>query len=230
MRLDRLLANQSQYSRKQVRELLRAGVVQVNGAVCHDGTQAIDRFAEVAIGTQVVRAGRAAHYFMLHKPAGCVSATADNEHTTVLDFFPEALRSELHIAGRLDLTSTGLMLLTNDGLWSRRLTLPGQRLGKVYRVRTEQPISAETAEVFARGIYFAFENRTTLPAELELLGSHEARLTLHEGRYHQVKRMFGHLRNKVLSLHREQMGMLHLDPELKPGQWRALSAAEIASV
>ena len=122
------------------------------------------------------------------------------------------------------------MLLSNDGHWSRRITLPEQRKPKVYRVDTEQPISEDYIEVFARGLYFAYEDLTTLPAQLELLGSHRARLTLYEGRYHQVKRMFGHFRNRVVALHREQMGEIHLDPNLAPGQYRALTAAEIASV
>lgn len=97
-------------------------------------------------------------------------------------------------------------------------------------MRTERPITEEYVEVFARGMYFAYENLTTLPAELQLLDSHNARLTLYEGRYHQVKRMFGHFRNRVLDLHRERMGEIVLDPALAPGEYRPLSPAEIASV
>ncbi|MCJ8170743.1 pseudouridine synthase [Atopomonas sediminilitoris] len=234
MRLDRLLANRPHCSRQQAQRLLLAGAVSVDGQVQRDGTVEISRFAHVQVGDDCVQPGRAARYLMLHKPAGCVSATQDPEHRTVLDYLPAEWRDELHIAGRLDLASTGLLLLTSDGLWSRRITLPEKtgapRFAKVYRVRTEQPIAAETAQVFARGIYFAYEGLTTQPAQLDCLSAHEARLTLCEGRYHQVKRMFGHLRNKVLALHREQMGSIVLDPVLAPGQWRELTAAEIASV
>lgn len=101
----------------------------------------------------------------------------------MLDLLDEPDKSELHLAGRLDLNTSGLLLLTNDGQWSRRLTEPRSRLGKVYRVETEQPITSEYIEVFARGLYFAYEDLTTLPAELVILDSHSALLTLHEGRY-----------------------------------------------
>ena len=171
-----------------------------------------------------------ARYFMLHKPAGCVSATRDPEHRTVLDLLDEPDKHELHIGGRLDFNTTGLLLITNDGQWSRRMTLPGRKLPKVYYVETEQPIEAHYAEVFARGLYFRYEDLTTLPAQLEILAPRAARLTLHEGRYHQVKRMFGHFQNKVTRLHRERMGGLALDPQLAPGQYRALSAAELAAL
>ena len=119
------------------------------------------------------------------------------------------------------------MLITNDGSWSRRLTQPQTKLPKVYYVETEQAITAEYAITFARGLYFAFEDLTTQPAELTLLGPKSARLSIVEGRYHQVKRMFGHFDNKVLRLHRERMGPLLLDANLEPGQYRALTPEEI---
>jgi 16S rRNA pseudouridine516 synthase len=146
----------------------------------------------------------------------------------VLDLIEEPDKADLHIAGRLDFNTTGLMLLTNDGQWSRRLTLPGNKLPKVYLVETAEPIGPEYVATFARGIYFAFEDLTTQPAHLELLGSCSARLTLTEGRYHQVKRMFGHFRNRVTALHRESIGPIRLDPALHPGQYRPLRSEEIA--
>ena len=167
---------------------------------------------------------------VLSKPAGCVSATADPQHPTVLDLLKEPDKDKLHIAGRLGFNTTSLMIITNDGLWSGRLAQPQSLLGKTYLVETEDPIDPICVERFAQGLYFRFENLTTLPAELELLGSHQARLTLHEGRYHQVKCMFGHFNNKVTALHRERMGPLLLDPTLAPGQYRSLTPAEIAQV
>ena len=104
---------------------------------------------------------------MLHKPPGCVSATRDPEHPTVLDLIQEPDKEELHIAGRLDFNTTGLMLITNDGSWSRRLTQPQTKLPKVYYVETEQDIGPEYALKFTEGLYFAFEDLTTLPAELD---------------------------------------------------------------
>jgi 16S rRNA pseudouridine516 synthase len=148
----------------------------------------------------------------------------------VLELLDEPDKDDLHIAGRLDFNTTGLMLITNDGSWSRRLTQPQTKLPKVYYVETEQIITAEYAATFAQGLYFAFEDLTTQPAELTLLGPTSARLSIVEGRYHQVKRMFGHFNNKVLRLHRERMGPLMLDAQLEPGGYRALSPEEICLV
>ena len=122
------------------------------------------------------------------------------------------------------------MLITNDGAWSRRLTQPQTKLPKVYYVETEQDIGPEYAITFSQGLYFAFEDLTTQPAGLELLGPKRARLSIVEGRYHQVKRMFGHFDNKVMRLHRERMGSLVLDDTLKPGEYRPLTDEEIGSI
>lgn len=230
MRLDRFLSNLPAFSRQDVRRLLVGGRVRVDGQVTADGHHEVREFSRVEVGEQLLQAGTPARYFMLHKPPGCVSATQDPEHPTVLDLLAESDRPGLHLAGRLDFNTTGLLLLTNDGRWSRRLTQPGSKQPKVYWVETEQAIGHEYAEVFARGLYFAFENLTTQPAELTLLGSHCARLTLYEGRYHQVKRMFGHFNNKVLRLHRESIGSLRLDPALAPGEYRALEKTEIEGI
>jgi 16S rRNA pseudouridine516 synthase len=229
MRLDRFLSNLPQYNRQTARQLLVSGHVQVDGVVVCEGLYNVSQFSRIEVDNQLLQAGKPARYFMLHKPPGVVSATEHDEHRTVLDLLDEPDKAELHLAGRLDLNTSGLLLLTNDGQWSRRLTEPRSRLGKIYRVTTEQPISAEYIEVFAQGVYFAYEGLTTLPAELVILDSHSALLTLHEGRYHQVKRMFGHFQNKVIELHRLSMGAIELDPQLAPGQYRALNAAEIAS-
>ena len=230
MRLDRFLSNFPRFSRQDSRLLVSAGRVRVDGAVVRDPRSEVRDFQRVELDDELLQAGRSARYWMLHKPVGVVSATEHDEHRTVLDLLDEPDKHDLHLAGRLDLGTSGLLLITNDGRWSRRITQPQQRKPKVYHVTTEQPITDEYAEVFARGLYFAFEDLTTLPAQLELLDSHRARLTLFEGRYHQVKRMFGHFRNRVVALHRESMGEIVLDPQLAPGQYRALTATEIASV
>lgn len=230
MRLDRFLSNLPRFSRKDVRLALIAGRVQVDGLPVKDPLHEVREFSQVQVDEEVLQLGKAARYFMLHKPQGCVSATVDPQHPTVLDLLDEPEKDDLHIAGRLDFNTSGLMLITNDGQWSRRLTQPTTKLAKVYYVETEDEISAHYVEKFAEGFYFSFEDLTTQPAELTLLDSHRARLSIVEGRYHQVKRMFGHFDNKVTRLHRESMGPLILDPALKPGHYRALSADEIALV
>ncbi|MBC3247800.1 pseudouridine synthase [Pseudomonas lurida] len=230
MRVDRFLSNLPRFNRKQVRLLLVERRVSVDGVAVSDPHHEVRAFSRVCVDDEVLQAGKPARYFMLHKPKGCVSATADPQHPTVLDFLDEPDKDELHIAGRLDFNTTGLMLITNDGQWSRRLTQPQTKLPKVYRVETEQDIGADYAATFAQGLYFAFEDLTTQPAELVLLGARTARLSIIEGRYHQVKRMFGHFDNKVIGLHRERMGSLVLDAALAPGQYRALTDDEIGQV
>ncbi|MGN8104127.1 pseudouridine synthase [uncultured Pseudomonas sp.] len=230
MRVDRFLSNLPQFNRKQVRLLLVERRVTVEGVAVSDPHHDVREFSQVCVDGEILQAGKPARYFMLHKPRGCVSATSDPQHSTVLDLLDEPDKAELHIAGRLDFNTTGLILITNDGQWSRRLTQPQTKLPKVYQVQTEQDIGPQYAVTFAAGVYFAFEDLTTQPAELELLGPRTARLSIIEGRYHQVKRMFGHFDNKVIGLHRERMGPLVLDASLAPGQYRPLTDEEILKV
>lgn len=227
MRIDRFLSNLPRFNRQQVRLLLVQRRIRIDGQPVSDPKAEVREFSRVELDEEVLQIGKPARYFMLHKPMGCVSATRDPEHRTVLELIHEPDPQDLHIAGRLDYNTTGLMMITNDGSWSRRLTQPQTKLPKLYYVETEQEIGPEYIETFARGLYFAFEDLTTLPAQLHILGPHSARLSIVEGRYHQVKRMFGHFNNKVLRLHRERMGPLVLDECLAPGQYRPLSADEI---
>jgi 16S rRNA pseudouridine516 synthase len=228
MRLDRFLSNRPDLNRLDARLHLAHGHVRVNGLPIQDGRHEVRLFDRVELLDQLLQTGKPPRYFMLNKPVGYVSATQHPEHPTVIDLLKEADKEDLHLSGRLDLNTSGLMLITNDGLWSRRLTLPGSKLPKVYYVETADPIQPEYITTFAKGLYFQFEDLTTLPAQLDILGEHSARLTLVEGRYHQVKRMFGHFRNQVMRLHRESIGSIILDPALAPGEYRALTTEEIA--
>ena len=227
MRVDRFLSNLPQFNRQQARLLLIEKRVRVDGQIVSDPHHDIREFSRVELDEQVLQAGKPARYFMLHKPPGCVSATQDPEHPTVLDLLNEADKHDLHIAGRLDFNTSGLMLITNDGHWSRHLTQPQTKLPKVYYVETEQDITDAYITRFEQGVYFAYEDLTTLPATLELLGPRSARLSIVEGRYHQVKRMFGYFDNKVVRLHRESIGPLMLDSQLAPGEYRALTSEEV---
>jgi len=227
MRVDRFLSNLPQFNRQQARLLLIEKRVRVDGQIVSDPHHDIREFSRVELDEQVLQAGKPARYFMLHKPPGCVSATQDPEHPTVLDLLNEADKHDLHIAGRLDFNTSGLMLITNDGHWSRHLTQPQTKLPKVYYVETEQDITDDYITRFEQGVYFAYEDLTTLPATLELLGPRSARLSIVEGRYHQVKRMFGYFDNKVVRLHRESIGPLMLDSRLAPGEYRALTPEEV---
>ena len=201
--------------------------MSVDGAVEINGLRRIDRFSRVDLDLEILQEKEAV-YLMLHKPGGYLSATSDPQHPTVMELIDHPLRDELHLAGRLDRASTGLLLLTNDGRWSKLVTEPAKKISKVYRVTTRDEISPETARIFAAGIYFAYEDLTTRPAVLEVLGAREALLTICEGRYHQVKRMFHAVGNQVLSLHRESIGPLVLAESLAPGEFRSLGATEVS--
>ena len=160
---------------------------------------------------------------MLHKPVGVISATKDAQHRTVIDLIDDPDRSTLHLVGRLDLNTSGLVLLTNDGRWSKALMHPDRQVAKVYRVNTQEPIPADAPAKFAAGFHFQTEDLTTLPAKLEILSDTTARVTLHEGRYRQIRRMFHRVGCKVTQLHRESIGDFTLPNDLPPGEWRPIS-------
>ncbi|ENO12986.1 16S rRNA pseudouridine(516) synthase [Marinobacter nanhaiticus D15-8W] len=229
MRLDRFICKQTGHSFRQARLLIAGGRVWVDGQPERNPVTTVERFMTISMDGTVLQE-QTAHYLMLHKPVGYLSATRDPQHPTVLDLVAPQLRPVLHIGGRLDRSTSGLIILTNDGLWSRRLTEPREKIPKTYHVVTRDPISPETHQRFADGIYLAYERLTTSPARLEQVAEREARLTIYEGRYHQVKRMFAAVGNRVKSLHRESMGEIRLDPTLAPGEWRPLLDSEIASV
>lgn len=222
MFLSRLIAKHKGMGRTAAMQAIAGKRVSADDQVVTDGQHPVDRFTTVHLDDAVVQQAEPALYIMLHKPVGYLSATSDPQHPTVIDLIDHPARETLHIAGRLDRSSSGLLLLTNDGRWSKRLTEPGEKVDKVYLVETADPIAPEAVELFATGFYFHTEDLTTLPAELEILGERLARVTLHEGRYHQIKRMFHRVNNRVVSLHRESIGSLVLPVELFPGQWREI--------
>ena len=171
-------------------------------------------------------------YIMLNKPAGVVSASADKRDTTVVDLVHSAYpRRELFPAGRLDKTSTGFVLITDDGAFAHDILAPRHHVPKTYRVTIDTPLTREMAEGFARGVVLA--DRVQLaPAEVSPLTAdgRTVRVVLHQGVYHQIKRMFGVYGAGVDQLHREAIGSVWLDQDLAPGQWRELTEAEVAAI
>ena len=204
-RLDRFISQHTSYSIADARLLIAQKRILVDGVPASSIRQRITQFTHVLLDEYCLNK-RTPIYLMLNKPAGAVCATKDERHTTVIALIDHPRRQELHIVGRLDFNTTGLVLLSNDGAWSRRLSLPENKLAKTYEVVLAKALNEEYVEVFKRGIYFAYENITTQPADLEISGDFTARLTLTEGKYHQVKRMFGYFQNEVLALHRISVG------------------------
>ena len=234
-RLDRFISREIGINRRDVRGLLAQGRVLVDGEIARDIQQAVHQFTKVSVDGKIIQDNQP-RYLMMNKPAGVVSATKDKQHTTVIDLIndsDELNREELHIVGRLDFNSTGLLLLTNDGRWSRDLSLPENSVQKRYRVELEDPIINEADNMitaFSEGIYFEYEEITTQPAVLRIISERVAELDITDGRYHQIKRMFGRYQNKVLALHRYAVGNLTLDTSLEPGQYRQLTNREITEI
>ncbi len=228
MRLDKFVASVSDLSRSDAKRVIKAGEITVAGEVIRDPQYAVPATAVVSLAGSVLRCA-AFRYFMLHKPSGYVCANKDRGHLTVFDLIDEDNRDKLHSVGRLDLDTTGLVLLTDDGLWSHRVTSPRAGCDKTYWVQTALPIASDAVSQFANGLFLHAEKTRLQPAQLQILDACSARITIAEGRYHQVKRMFGALGNAVVKLHRERIGPIELDVLLAQGQYRPLSAQEIAS-
>jgi len=212
-----------------VRKLLRADAVCVDGSVVRDPALAVRADQAISLDDALLD-WPGARYVMLHRPAGYVCSAADTHHPSVTELVEEPWAESLHSAGRLDVDTTGLVLLTNDGQWSHRLTSPRSQCSKAYIATLRDPLGDNITARFARGMLLEGESRPTLPARLEQLDTHTARVELQEGRYHQVKRMFAACGNHVEALHRERIGTLVLDATLEPGEWRALTEDEVARI
>ncbi len=229
MRLDKYLSNATDLSRREVKRLIKAGEITIDDERAINPAQQVCGEENICIdGASIAMPGH--RYFMLHKPAGVVSANKDSDHPTAIDLIYEHRSDELQIAGRLDIDTTGLLLVTDDGQWNHRITAPRSGCRKTYLMEVSAPLTADLVEKFARGIWLKNEKRRCLPAELEIIDPHHARLTISEGKFHQVKRMFLAVNNEVLSLHRERIGSILLDGGLAPGEYRPLTEQEIEGI
>ncbi|MFD2165087.1 16S rRNA pseudouridine(516) synthase [Thalassotalea euphylliae] len=229
-RIDKFIAEHCGVSKKAVRLMVAQKRIVVDGEAVISVDQIVNRFSQIALDGEVIQNNQPV-YIMLHKPVGVVSATIDEKHKTVIDIlassFDKSICEELHIVGRLDLNTSGLVLLTNDSRWSSALTLPDSKVEKKYRVTLKNKVTEEYVDAFTAGMYFGYEDITTRPATLEIIDEYTTLVTLTEGRYHQIKRMFGRFRNPVVGLHRFAIGNIVLDDKLQPGDSRPLSPEEV---
>jgi 16S rRNA pseudouridine516 synthase len=228
-RLDRFLSDHLSINRRDVRLLIAQKRIKIDHNYADNIQQLVDQYTRVQFDDKLLQAN-VPSYIMLHKPAGVVSATRDARHTTVIDLLGGSHPNNLHLAGRLDFNSTGLVLLTNDGRWSRKLSSPESNIDKHYAVTLDKPVTQDIVTAFSEGLYFSFEKLTTRPALLTIIDSHHVEVTLNEGRYHQIKRMFGQFQLKVLRLHRLSVGGLLLDDTLLERQSRALTGEEVTGI
>lgn len=229
-RLDKLLAGTGKWSRREVKALVRQGLVRVDGRLAASAEDKLDPAAAIiTVAGETISLCRFT-YVMLHKPVGVLTATEDRKQPTVLDLLPPELRRiGLAPVGRLDKDTEGLLLLTNDGELAHRLLSPKYHVEKRYFARVDGELSAADAEAFARGMTLG-DGLECLPAGLELLPGHACIVTLREGKFHQVKRMLAARGAPVLYLKRLSMGPLTLDDSLAAGAYRLLRAEEISAL
>jgi 16S rRNA pseudouridine516 synthase len=228
MRLDAYLARAGLASRKEARGLIRRGAVFVDGEPCLDTARRITG-ESVVVGEQSIESPAAVRDFILHKPVGVSCSNDERESPLVFDLLTETLRRRsLLIAGRLDRATSGLLILTADGDLVHRLTHPGRKLPKRYRIEFEGELASNSVECCRDGLLLKGEDRPTRPALLELEGRGRASLVLREGRTHQVRRMIRLLGGEVISLHRDRVGALDLPDDLVPGELRPLARDERA--
>ena len=231
-RIDKIIASQGQYSRSEVKKLVKDGRVTLDGKVIKSSDVKADpNLNDIAIDGKSI--GYKKHlYIMLNKPQGVVSATEDTDHTTVIDLVPKSLKRDgLFPAGRLDGDTVGFVLITDDGDFAHRILSPKHHIMKTYHATLQRPVTDDDIEAFKKGIELK-DGTLCLEAQVRPLDSDEpmAEIKICEGKYHQVKRMFAALGNKVVFLKRVKMGKLPLDESLEEGQCREITAEELKLV
>ncbi|WP_448249506.1 pseudouridine synthase [Thalassotalea agariperforans] len=243
-RLDKFISKHTDYNRKAVKLLVAQKRIKIDGELAQNVDQVVHKFSQIVLDEQSLQNNQPV-YLMLHKPVGVVSSTKGGnvnerlrkkdptqieEYPTVIDLLTRSDRDQLHYAGRLDLNTSGLMLLTNDSRWSKKLSLPEHQVEKRYQVTLANKLNDDYIAAFAEGMYFSTEDIITKPAKLTIISDYQAEVILTEGKYHQVKRMFGRFQNPVVALHRSAIGQLTLDNNLKAGDYRELTAEEVATI
>lgn len=231
IRLDKYLADMGVGTRQEVKKYIRQGRAAVDGETVRSADKKVDEASQTVTfdGTEIVYA--AFEYYMLNKPKGVVSATEDARERTVVSLIESRRRRDLFPVGRLDKDTEGLLLITNDGALAHRLLSPKKHVDKCYYAEVAGEVTQEDVRIFAEKMDIGTaEEEWTRPARLEILESaavSRVRLTIQEGKFHQVKRMFQAVGKEVLYLRRESMGPLVLDTDLRPGQYRHLTEKEI---
>lgn len=224
MRLDKFICKSTEYTLIDALTFIENGRVTINGIVANKVSDQVHKNTVVTLDGETL-IPRSFRYFLLNKPTHMICSNVDEKFPSVLNLLDVDKVTELHIAGRLDADTTGLVLITDDGHWSFNLTSPKNNCEKVYKVSLTRPISPDAIERFLEGVLLQGESKLTLPAKLDIIDSHNVLLTLTEGRFHQVKRMFAAIGNRVKTLHRHKIGNVAVDVEI--GHWRSLTQTEV---
>ena len=229
IRLDKFLTEMEIGSRSQVKTLVKKGLIEINGSICKDADYKLNENEDVVCYQGEILKYEKYRYFMLNKPQGVVTATKDNVDKTVMDLLKDERKKDLSPVGRLDKDTEGLLLITNDGALAHALLSPKKHVDKVYRVHLKTSISKDDIVALETGIDIEDED-ITLPAKVKVIKEKEILLTIHEGRFHQVKRMMHAVGNEVIFLKREAFGSLTLDDQLKCGEYRELTEDEVEAL
>ena len=227
-RLDKLVSIAFHISRRDAKDRIARGKIKVNGAVCRDASEHFENDVQITNDGQNGEYRRYV-YIMMNKPEGVVSAAKDAVTPTALSLLPpEMMRHDLFIAGRLDKNTTGFLLITNDGAFAHDILAPKKHIPKTYLATVTSDLRESDITAFSQGI--AIGDERCKPARLTILSKRSARVTIEEGKFHQIKRMFHAVGNEVVTLKREKMGDLPLDPSLLPGQARYISEEELRRI
>lgn len=236
MRLDKFICKSTELTRTEAKKLLKSGTVKVNGEVAKNPAMQVHENNTISQGngsSEQVLSARSSRYIMMHKPQETICSNVDEIYPSILHYIDVDKAFDLHIAGRLDADTTGLVLITDDGRWSHNIISPKKDCEKIYRVWLRDTLTDSIKAVlitrFNQGIQLQGEKELTKPAILKIVAENEVLLTITEGKYHQVKRMFAAVGNKVIGLHRERIGDLSLDDGLELGKWRYLNDEEVNS-
>ncbi|MGS0536723.1 16S rRNA pseudouridine(516) synthase RsuA [Pseudoalteromonas sp. SaAl2] len=224
-RLDKFISHLAQIPRSKAKAGIKQKNATINGVTVTAFDHPVSQTDEVLwFDEALIFLGK--RYFMLNKPAGYVCANTDELHPTVFDLLDEPNMNDFHVAGRLDIDTTGLVLITNDGDWSHKITSPKHNKFKTYLVETQEPLTDDALAQLRQGVQLHNEKDLTRPAKAEALASYSLRLSISEGKYHQVKRMLAAVNNKVVELHREKIANIELDHYLAQGEYRPLTEQE----
>ena len=224
MRLDKYLKECGYGSRSEVKKIIKDKNILINDVIVTNSDYNVNLSTDIVKFKDEVIKYQKYYYFLLNKPSGYLSATSDNSQPTILDFFSDYSHLDLFPVGRLDKDTTGAIIITNDGELAHRLISPKYHVDKVYIATLDKNVDPSIKEEFESGIIL--DNEMTLPSKFEVISPNTCRVTLHQGKYHQVKRMFEHFNYKVISLHREKFAFLSLD-NLQEGKFRLLNDEEI---
>ncbi len=226
MRLDKFLTEMEIGSRSQVKAYIKKGLIEVNGVVCKDADYKLDENSDTVSYAGEKLFYQKFRYYILNKPQGVVTATKDAKEKTVMDLLVNVRKADLSPVGRLDKDTEGLLLITNDGALAHMLLSPKRHVDKVYRVKLAKPITQDAIMQLEVGVDIG-EESITMPAKVQRIQETEILLTIHEGRFHQVKRMLKAVGNEVVHLKRESFGCMQLEEGLKSGTFRELTTEEI---